>query len=120
MNQPPAKTHNGLHPAVEDFVHGVSETYKDRDELIASNQSLTNRAEVAEGMVEHLKAQLVAITADRDYYMRKAIEHATKLTASVGILVGMAEDLERETANPGPVKLVTQTGEQNAVDGPVT
>lgn len=105
MTQPPARTPqngNDLHSAVGDFFDKISNRFYDHDALIAEAIALRNRAEVAEGMVDHLKEQLRDVTAERDHYMRLSMSQSTRLSAAMGILSGIQVESAHEANNPGP------------------
>lgn len=107
MNKVPATQTqgNGLHPEVESFIHDVSNKYQRHDAIVSENSTLRSRSEVAESMVEHLKAQLKEMKSERDHYMRLSFEFTTRINSIHGIVEAMVESAQHATAHPGPARL---------------
>jgi hypothetical protein len=100
VNTKPQPPNGGLHPAVEDFVRGVSEKYHDHDELVADNTSLRNKLTIAQGTVDHLREMLDKVTADRDYHMAHAFALASGINSAQDVLNGVFELAKRQAAAP--------------------
>jgi hypothetical protein len=91
---------NGLHPEVEKFVLGVSEKYRNHDDIVAENTALRERSEVAEGMLAQTKDMLEKTTAQRDHYMRLSMEQSTRFSAAMDVLSGLMEQSTQEAGLP--------------------
>lgn len=94
-----------IHPTLTEHYMGMNEALKERDSLKAVNKNLENDIAIAEGMNKHLKEQLVAITSERNHYMRYSFALTTRINAMQDIWSGMMDLAKHEADNQLPVQL---------------
>lgn len=80
-----------IHPSIEEHYSGMNEALHERDRLASLVIDLQNKLTITEGVNQHLKAELIKLTEEKNYYLRKSLAYTTTLSNMRDTMQGMLD-----------------------------
>lgn len=106
-----------LHPAVRDAALDINQVYQERDQLRADNTELLNRVKVAEGIANHLREDLLRVTAERDVNLKRLASLTTTLNNARNMIGDMLTLMEHDALHNVVKELGKPTTEEQDAGG---